>query len=91
MQRWTKRQRNGFGHLISNYYEAGQRITFAIHPAEVFAVIFACTGEEHSSCRHVDSHGKCFCSKQGLKNDREKDVENVEDDENFGIDTSEVS
>lgn len=58
---------------------------FAIYPAEVFAVKFARTGEEHSSRRHVDSHGKCFCSKQGLKNDRKKDVE---DD---GIDTCEVS
>lgn len=64
---------------------------FVIYPAEVFAVKFACTGEEYGSRRHVDSHGKRFCSKQGLKNDRETDVENVEDDENFGKDTSEVS
>lgn len=41
------------------------------HPAEIFAVEFTGTGEENGSSGHVDPHGECFRSKQGLERKRE--------------------
>lgn len=36
------------------------------YKAVILAIKLARTGEKHSASRHVDTHGECLCSKQGL-------------------------